>query len=396
MTRISTTNYAGDTETSFMWGTSDGDRFDRELDLYRLARALEAHNHASGKGLAVARVVNALIDSAQLADGAVTAAKLGVDAVTAIAVALDAIGALELADNAVDTAAIQALAVTAAKLAAGAAASNLAGSTVANDFSMASDKGINFLASTFHTWKVFASAGAFWIQDTTSGFPQLRLSQSNGVPAVYDGTAFRNLLRAGLAEIVTADIANDAITHAKLDSTDTPLDGEYVKYNGTSGKFEYDTPPAAAGVPSGAGIWTPTAASIPSGYTRYTNLDGRIPVGAGTTFSVTWTENTSPGSSWSHAHGMTAYDNHGHSLNGHSHSTNGGTTSSTSTEYDEDETGNGRNTMTSGHTHTQNSVGTSDPGNFGTSAAISSGGASDGTAISTTLPVRVVVWSQRN
>lgn len=117
MTRVSTTNYAGAAATTFFWATSSGDRFNRELDLYKLAQALELHDHNTGKGLAVARVQNALINTDQIAAGAVTAAKMAVDTITAVVVAIDAIGALELANDAVDTAAIANLAVTLGKLA---------------------------------------------------------------------------------------------------------------------------------------------------------------------------------------------------------------------------------------------------------------------------------------
>ena len=46
-------------------------------------------------------------------------------------------------------------------------------------------------------------------------------------------------------------------------------------------------------------------AAIAAGWSRETNLDGRMPVGAGTTFGVTYTEATNYGSSWDHAHSIT-------------------------------------------------------------------------------------------
>lgn len=51
-------------------------------------------------------------------------------------------------------------------------------------------------------------------------------------------------------------------------------------------------------VPSGLIAAFATAAAIPSGWSRYTAADGRLLVGAGTTFSVTYTENTNRGSNW--------------------------------------------------------------------------------------------------
>jgi hypothetical protein len=51
-------------------------------------------------------------------------------------------------------------------------------------------------------------------------------------------------------------------------------------------------------VPSGLIAAVATAAGIPSGWTRYTNADGRMLIGAGTTFSQTFTENTAVGANW--------------------------------------------------------------------------------------------------
>jgi hypothetical protein len=59
---------------------------------------------------------------------------------------------------------------------------------------------------------------------------------------------------------------------------------------------------AAAGVPSGLIALVTNAAAIPSGWSRETALDGRIPVGDGTTDSVTFTAENNYGSSWSHVH----------------------------------------------------------------------------------------------
>ena len=62
--------------------------------------------------------------------------------------------------------------------------------------------------------------------------------------------------------------------------------------------------PASFSIPSGLGFWVRKAADIPSGFTRDTSLDGLIPIGAGTTFSQTFTEETSYGSSWQHLHSV--------------------------------------------------------------------------------------------
>ena len=90
-------------------------------------------------------------------------------------------------------------------------------------------------------------------------------------------------------------------------------------------------------VPSGLIAAFATAAAIPSGWSRYSAADGRILIGAGTTFSQTFTENSNAGSSsWAHGHtmlfesgtnnpaggsvasgaGSTAIPTHSHTVNG--------------------------------------------------------------------------------
>jgi hypothetical protein len=58
----------------------------------------------------------------------------------------------------------------------------------------------------------------------------------------------------------------------------------------------------AAAFPSGLGGWVRKASEIPSGFARETALDGRVPIGAGTTAGVTFVEETNYGSSWGHQH----------------------------------------------------------------------------------------------
>lgn len=62
---------------------------------------------------------------------------------------------------------------------------------------------------------------------------------------------------------------------------------------------------ANGAVPSGLIGAFRTAAGIASGWSRFTDGDGRMLIGAGTTFSVTFTENTAVGSSWAHQHAST-------------------------------------------------------------------------------------------
>lgn len=116
-----------------------------------------------------------------------------------------------------------------------------------------------------------------------------------------------------------------------------------------------------AGVPSGLIAAFRTAAAIASGWARCDGdsgrpeLDGRIIVGAGTSFSVTYTEDTNGGSSWSHDHAAGAHT-HGVTATG----TSGGP-SGTSTRLD------GSNAVASdSHTHTLSVTGTAAAGSGNT------------------------------
>lgn len=62
-------------------------------------------------------------------------------------------------------------------------------------------------------------------------------------------------------------------------------------------------------VPSGLIAMFRTAAAIPSGWTRETNMDGRIPVGAGTVGGVTFTEFANFGTTWTPSSGLGATNN---------------------------------------------------------------------------------------
>ena len=154
-----------------------------------------------------------------------------------------------------------------------------------------------------------------------------------------------------------------------------------------------------------------TAAAIAAGWSRYTALDGRIPVGAGTTFTVTYVEATNYGSSWSHSHTGPSHTHTGpsHTHTGPSH-THGSTALSvagnTGAEDTENGLGNngGVNTPAVGHTH---AVGTLDVGGStdaaGTGATGAEGtGASGASGTGATssdawvIPSLAVVWAQHS
>lgn len=163
------------------------------------------------------------------------------------------------------------------------------------------------------------------------------------------------------------------------DATTTPTAGTIPIADGT-GKLDPDWIPASAGIQSGLGAWVPTAAAIPAGWTRYSNLDGRIPVGAGTTFSTTYTENTNYGASWSHSHTDGGVHNH----SGAPLSVSGTTSGPAGTNT----TGGVGNTSADGsHTHTYGASVAGNTANNSTTATSSD---------AWVIPSRAVVWITKN
>lgn len=84
-----------------------------------------------------------------------------------------------------------------------------------------------------------------------------------------------------------------------------------------------------------------TAAEIPSGWTRETNLNGRLPIGAGTSFSVTFDEGNDYGSSWAHSHGLAS----------HTHGISMGTNAGSGTQLANFSPGGGQTAASSSHGH---------------------------------------------
>lgn len=322
MTRVATSNYAGIIDTTFEWATADADRFDREFDLYRLAQALENHDHTAGKGLAVARVGNLVVNTAQLAAGAVDATKLSTDAVTAAAILADAVGSSELANDAVDTNAVQNLAITAGKLAAGAAVANIgytpvnkAGDSMTGQLTFSdSNEGVQF-------------AGGTIVRDAVG--VECTVLAHNGILNVYDARNASGMLSL-VNDTSSFKFKGQTIWRADNDGLGSGLDADVLRgvspseFPGASkipiadglGKLDaWVTAPS--GIPSLLGFWVAAAADIPSGYSRYTSLDGRLPVGAGTavgvTGAITYIENTNHGTTTQiapadsgHTHGAAA------------------------------------------------------------------------------------------
>lgn len=170
----------------------------------------------------------------------------------------------------------------------------------------------------------------------------------------------------------------DADTVDGLNPTATPAAGAIPKADG-SGKLD-GWVTASGGVPTGLGGWVRQASEIPTGYSRETNLDGRIPVGAGTTFSTTFVELTNYGAAWS----FTPTDS------GHVHSGAGlGVSGSTGAPSASNGLGNngGVSAPTTTHTHDQGSLDVT--GSTDSAAAAV-------TSTTWTIPSRGVVWVRKN
>lgn len=163
-----------------------------------------------------------------------------------------------------------------------------------------------------------------------------------------------------------------------LTPTATPTAGAIPKADG-SGKLD-GWVTASGGVPSGLGGWVRQASEVPVGYTRESNLDGRIPVGAGTTFSTTFTEATNYGSAWS----FTPSDS------GHSHTmAAAGVGGSTGAESADNGLGNGGGTSVPAVGHTHPSGGLDVTGSSDSASAVI-------TSTTWTIPSRGVVWVRKN
>jgi hypothetical protein len=136
------------------------------------------------------------------------------------------------------------------------------------------------------------------------------------------------------------------------------------------------------------------AAEIPGGWARETTLDGRLLVGAGTSFSQTFVEGTGYGASWAHQHGIGSLTVTVSSV----------AVTGTATGGPEDNTGGpsatnglatagGVNLPTETHHHSLNGV------SFAVSASGSGSGSTTATnsADATWLPpMRAVVWIRKS
>lgn len=308
MSRVTTSNYTADADTSFQYATDDNDAFDRN-DVSYLARALERHSHAPGRGVQLTGdgFADNTITTAKLAAGAVATAKIADAAVTAIKMAVDSVATANIVNLAVTTAKLADLSVTGPKIALAAIdASHLATNSVGADEIVAGGVGTAEIVDGAIINSKMAdnnlNLGTKGLDLSLTG-GKIAATTINGDQKIIPGTITGN---AG-----TSAIPIDSIHANRISASLTQA--ELLRWSG-SGQFITATSivdgtitaaklaSGVAAVPSGLIAAFPTAAQIPAGWARYSSLDGRVPVGAGTTFGVTYTENTASGSSWSHQH----------------------------------------------------------------------------------------------
>jgi hypothetical protein len=112
------------------------------------------------------------------------------------------------------------------------------------------------------------------------------------------------------------DVQNDLFVYrASATTTGYTVYGapgtHFVGFDGTNivaDASRVHTDANTVGVPLGAVVWFRTLAEVTSAgasWTRETNLDGRLPIGAGTTFSQTFAEATNYGANWTPSSGLT-------------------------------------------------------------------------------------------
>lgn len=282
----------------------------------------------------------------------------------------------------VPTAAIADLAVTNPKIGVGAAVANIgytplnkAGDSVEAQLSAPSFR----LNSGDSFWQWIASGPSVFIGIPAVANP-LEMTQSG---VLITGTLTRN----GATVIDTSNDSTlcDAASVIGLVPTATPTAGAIPRADG-SGKLDgwVTLSGGGASVPSGLVASFRTAAEIAAGWNRETNLDGRMMVGAGTTFTVTFTEGQDYGASWAHIHASCSYSA---SVTG---SATGGAEDATAgpTGLNGLATAGGVNLPTTSHTHSLEGV----------SFAVSASGTATGDSSSTAwaIPSRAYVFARKS
>jgi len=278
------------------------------------APAAGASYHAvvMGSTVNIGTPSNNTVSSAILQNSSVIEAKIAVDAVTRNKIINDAIDGTKIADDSInsehyvdgsiDEAHIASSAVTAAKIASGnvdntALGTNAVSTVKIQDDAVTEDKLANSINSAI-----------------AANTAKNSLENDSVTTARIADDAVTNP-KIGPNAVGTTEIADEAITLAKLEHGTSSNDGKFLRANnGADPSFETITVPV--GIPSGGIIlWSGAANAIPSGFVlcdgnnSTPNLQDRFVVGAGNSYnvgdtggadSVTLTENQIP----SHNHNV--------------------------------------------------------------------------------------------
>lgn len=268
MSRVATTWYGALTDTQFQWATTDNDRFDRELDLYRLAQALELHTHETGKGLPVGR----------LAALSITSTMYG--------------------NLSIPSTAYQDLSILGSKIAAG---------TITDD-KMANQK-VNRVGDTM--------TGDLRVQRTAGGVSGAVLFGSSTAIMYFDGTGFQIATPAGgfidtigVLRSYRGDVPTTGYLYLGTGGANISFNGTDIVASWGSNNGIIALRSSVAEVPLGGTVAFRTAAELTAAggrWTRDTFYDGRMVAGAGTanTGGVTLNENTWYGTNWQPMTGLT-------------------------------------------------------------------------------------------
>jgi hypothetical protein len=200
----------------------------------------------------------------------------------------------------------------------------------------------------------------------------------------------------------TADSAGTAANAAQvggLTPTTVAGPGRIPVADGAGKLDSWITPSGGGGaspIPSGLGGWCRTIGEMPTGFAREAGLNGRIPVGSGSSFDFpdsgnTIVEGKDYGNTWQHAHGISAQPVALGSLTV-SGSATGGSGDATGEASGSATRADGTNAVASTtHTHSLNGVAFSVSGTVGGSASVT-GGTANQTWIA---PMRGVVWIRK-
>jgi hypothetical protein len=220
-------------------------------------------------------------------------------------------------------------------------------------------------------------------------------SNATGQIPISNGTVNTNLVAASATSATSATTAANATLVGGRTPTATPT-ANAIPIADAGGKLDGWVTPASFSIPSGLGCWVRTAAEIPAGFARESQLDGLLPVGAGSSAGQTFVEFTNTGTTWAHTH---TDSGHAHGSAAHTHGASalgiGGNTGAASGS------GNQANIVTpnpasatQAHTHDQGTLdvtGSTD----GTSLTTNNGSAVI-SSVTWIPPMRAVVWARKS